>query len=588
VAANEQTSIWKKEIHLRRRRRRAAPPASPAPQLEPDAVATMLRPVERAPVEAPPEAEQEAAMPPVSLPAEASRPKGLRVPPAPSRPERPESVAALLHPAGEELQAAAPEPALEPAPKLAREPAQFEDVYERLALPEELAALAAPPGPARRNGKDRRERLPRAERKRLAKAAKEARHAAREAEKQAARQAKAAAAEARRAGEAERAQQAEKREQAERRRHERERGKDAQGRSTRPLKRVVGLKIGTSQLSAAVVENDGDRRVAKLARVPLEQGVVAGGEVRDPERLTAALRAFFREHGLPRRDVRLGVSSNRIGLRIIEIAAIDDPKQLANAIRFRAQETVPVPLDEAVLDYRVLDQREHEDGSRTLRVLVVVAHRALIDGYAAACKRAGLKLAGVDLEAFALLRAMAPPEERGRGGDSAFVVVGVGSERSTIAVSSGEICEFMRVVEWGGSSLDTAIANALEISPREAEQLKLGLELDAVGEAPGLDAEQAERARDAMRMEVQSFVRDLVASLRLYQEQPGSLGIAELVLTGGGAECGGLPAEIERLVGVAVRRGDVLARVRPPKKERDRRVAELPSLAVAVGLGIEE
>ena len=74
------------------------------------------------------------------------------------------------------------------------------------------------------------------------------------------------------------------------------------------------------------------------------------------------------------------------------------------------------------------------------RVLLVVAYRDLVDRYAAACKKAGLKLAGIDLEAFALLRALG--ERPADAGNAAIVVVAVGSERSTLAVSNGETCEF--------------------------------------------------------------------------------------------------------------------------------------------------
>ena len=59
--------------------------------------------------------------------------------------------------------------------------------------------------------------------------------------------------------------------------------------------------------------------------------------------------------------MRLGISNNRIGVRTFEITGIEDPKQLANAVRFRAQETLPIPLEEAVLEgtlaaRRVLDR----------------------------------------------------------------------------------------------------------------------------------------------------------------------------------------------------------------------------------------
>jgi type IV pilus assembly protein PilM len=367
------------------------------------------------------------------------------------------------------------------------------------------------------------------------------------------------------------------------------RPKPASKRERKQANKIVGLKIGATHLAAAQIVNKGGPKVVRVARTPLERGIVVGGELREPEELAAALKGFFRKSRLPRNCIRLGISNNRIGVRTFEISGIDDPKQLSNAIRFRAQETLPIPLDEAVLDYRILEDRVGADGVRTRRVLLVVAHRELVERYLAACRKAGLKLIGIDLEAFALLRALGDPAGGvGSNEDAALVCVSIGHDRSTLAVSNGEICEFNRVLSWGGASLDLALARALDLTPSEAEPLKRALALGEEGEVGALDGAHAETARKAMVAELQNFARELVASLRFYQEQPGSLGIGEIVLTGGGAACRGLAEELQGLIGVTVRIGDPLGRVKVPRKVRKTTSGSVGSLAVAVGLGIED
>jgi type IV pilus assembly protein PilM len=348
-------------------------------------------------------------------------------------------------------------------------------------------------------------------------------------------------------------------------------------------KKLVGLKIGASQLAAARVVNNGSPEVVQLARAELEPGIVVGGELREPDALSEALKAFFRVNKLPRQGVRLGIASNRIGVRTFEIGGIQDPKQLENAIRFRAQETLPIPLEEAVLDYQILGETVDEEGGTTQRVLLVVAYRELVDRYMAACRKAGIKLAGVDLEAFALLRALG--ERPADGTNAAIVVVTVGHERSTLAVSNGETCEFTRVIEWGGQNLNVAIARALDVAPSEAEPIKHSVSLLEPAESMELDAERAAKVRTAVHQELQTFARELVSSLQFYQGQPGSLGIAEIVVTGGTAQLPGLDAELGRLIGVRVRVGDPLARVELGKKVGTDHA--IGSLAVAIGLGIE-
>jgi type IV pilus assembly protein PilM len=358
-------------------------------------------------------------------------------------------------------------------------------------------------------------------------------------------------------------------------------------RAVKGAKGITGLKIGASQLAAARVSNNGSAELLQVAREPLAPGIVVGGELRDPDALAEALKEFFAKNGLPKRGVRLGLANNRIGVRTFEMSGITDPKQLGNAVRFRAQEALPIPIDEAVLDYQVLGEGVDEEGNPTQRILLVVAYRELIDRYVDACKKAGIILSGIDLEAFALLRALQAPQD-GVGSDpsAALVAVAIGHERSTFAVSDGRVCEFTRVLDWGGSALNVAIARAIDAAPSEVEGFKRALALTDEMVPDGLNADQAKKAREAIRRAIQSFARELVSSLQYYQNQPGSLGIGEIVLTGGTAHLPGISGELERMIGVRVRVGDPLARMKVSKKVGE--PEQIGSLAVAIGLGIED
>jgi type IV pilus assembly protein PilM len=352
-------------------------------------------------------------------------------------------------------------------------------------------------------------------------------------------------------------------------------------------KNLVGLKVGASQVAAARVSNNGVAELLQVARQPLPSGVVVGGELREPLALAETLKEFFAKNKLPKKGVRLGIANNRIGVRTFEVEGVDDPKQLDNAIRFRAQEALPIPIEEALLDYHVLGEHTRQDGVRVKKVLLVVAYRDLIDRYLDACRQAGITLTGIDLEAFALLRALqAPQEGAGSNAQAALVAVAIGHDRSTFAVSDGHACEFTRVLDWGGSTLNVALARTLDAAPSEVEELKRSLVLNSGAVPDGMAPERAAQARDAMMLAIQAFARELVSSLQFYQNQPGSLGIGEIVLSGGTAHLAGLAEELERLIGVRVRVGDPLARMKVSKKVGE--PEQVGSLAVAIGLGIED
>jgi type IV pilus assembly protein PilM len=327
--------------------------------------------------------------------------------------------------------------------------------------------------------------------------------------------------------------------------------KTAAPRSNGKHKQLVGLSIGASELAAAVVVNNGRPKLVKAARHTLPPDVVAAGEVRDSEALANEIAAFFSAADLPRKNIRLGIGSSRTGVRVFERPTVDDPRQLANAIRFRAYETLPIPIEEAMLDYHVV-----EDTTAPDRVLLAVAYRDLVDRFAATCAAAKIELAGIDIEAFALLRAVGgEPLTPGERAEAARVAVSIGHDRTTVAVSDGRVCEFTRVLDWGGARVTAAI-------------------------------ERTTRAFEAARREVSSLARELASSLHFYQDQPDSLGFAEIVITGGGAHLQGLAAQLEELIGIHVRVADPFARVGSGHGISSG--GQDGSLAVAIGLGIED
>ena len=360
---------------------------------------------------------------------------------------------------------------------------------------------------------------------------------------------------------------------------------EARPKEQKRAKKLIGLKIGASQIAAARVVNNGTAELVEAVREPLEPGVVVSGEIRDADALAGALSRFFELHKLPKKGIRLGISNNRIGVRVFEIEGVGDARQLENAVRFRAEEVLPIPLDEAVLDWVVLEDGMREDGTSFRRILLVVAYREVVERYLQACRGAGLEVVGIDLEAFALLRSLSAPGDS-LAGEGALVAIAVGHDRTTIAVSTGKHCEFTRVLDWGGWSLNVALARELDRAPSEVEAIKRQLSFAEEVAVEGLTPEQNAKVHEGIQRALATFARELIASLHFYQAQPGALGIGEIVLTGGTAQMAGFGDAVGRLIGAPVRLGDPFRRVKVGRSVPDK--TQSGSLAIAIGLGIED
>ncbi len=169
---------------------------------------------------------------------------------------------------------------------------------------------------------------------------------------------------------------------------------------------VVGLELDPGHVAAAEVTADGGITLTRGAVAELRPGVMRDGEVADPIALAEALKTLFAENDLPKR-VRLGIAHQRIVVRTLDLPAVtDDPKALADAVRATAPDHIPMPMDEAVLDFQPLGTVNTPMGLRS-RVVVVAVRREMVERAAAAVEGAGLQIEGIDLSAFGMVRALA-------------------------------------------------------------------------------------------------------------------------------------------------------------------------------------
>jgi type IV pilus assembly protein PilM len=224
---------------------------------------------------------------------------------------------------------------------------------------------------------------------------------------------------------------------------------------------IVGLDLDGQFLAAVQTNGDG---VSRAVSADLPPGVISDGEVTDVQALSEALKDFFKAHNLPRR-VRLGVSNQQIVVRHLELPRIEDPQELAAAVRFQASEAIAMPLDEVVLDHQVIGEIVTPEGNARLRIVVVAAREAMISRVVDAVRGAGLRPEGIDLNAFALVRALTLPSDTT---ETSRVYCHLGGV-TNLAIALGNTCLFTRPLSTAWDQ-EESIANAL------AEEIRLSID----------------------------------------------------------------------------------------------------------------
>ncbi len=324
-------------------------------------------------------------------------------------------------------------------------------------------------------------------------------------------------------------------------------------------------------MNGSIVIQDG-------GRAGLDPDVVRDGEVADGEALSEALRAIWREHKNLAKRVRIGVANARIVVRTLYLPPITDAKQLATAVRFQAADEIPMPLEDAILDFRAVGLVETPAGPRQ-RVILVAARRDMIMNVLMAARSAGLKPAAIDLSAFGMIRAL---QRQPSTGDEAELFVGVGG-LTNLAISDGGICAFTRVTGGGLESLAVELAERREITPAQARSWLFGVGLD--GDLENIDGDPAiaADARTVLTGGVRKIATEIRASLDFLQARDeGHTALGRVVLTGPAVAVAGFAPALASELGL-----EVDARVVDSTDAMNLSELDEACLSVAAGLAVE-
>ena len=384
----------------------------------------------------------------------------------------------------------------------------------------------------------------------------------------------------------------------------------------------IGVDVGSTAVRVAEVAAGDIPVVVRAAQVPLPPGVVEAGEVRQPEAVAEALRELWSKSGVKSKQVHLGVGNQRVVVREVALPWLPE-KELRDTLGFQVQEFIPMASDEAVLDFDPLGEMD-QGGRRMVRILLVAAHKPMVNALVEAALAAKLDPQGIDLTPFAVIRAVGTGDEGldlDSSGDEA--IVDIGAQVTSICVHDRGVTRFVRMLPSGGRDITLALAAGLSVDEDVAERLKRG-ELDRGADARSSPPPASRRSscrrlrtrcpwtvrpstpcpsrrREACRRvlpdptEVRqlaltragSFVDEVRSSLEFYTAQMPNAQIGRVLVVGGGSRLDGLLELLQERLPVPVDRGRLFERAKSEIELSAEASAEAEAvLSVAVGLAI--
>lgn len=344
---------------------------------------------------------------------------------------------------------------------------------------------------------------------------------------------------------------------------------------------AFGLDISdrTAKFMKLLKNRNGGFDIAYFGEIKIPEGIVAGGEIKNPAELGKCLENLCDIDGRRIRDrfVVASLPEEKSFVRIIQLPKVK-LREIDSIIKWELEGNIPLSLPELYFDYEVLEplmnHLDHYDA------LITAFPKSIVDSYVDALKRGGFVLSALELESQAISRAaIENPRER-----EAAIIVDIGATHTGFVIFGSGSMIFTASIEIGGENFDEAITKALGVSQDEARKIKLNT---------GLDRRKNEKIFEALIPALSVITDEIKKQIGFYRDHAehrhgADPEIRRIILSGGDANLIGL----EKYLSLILKKEVVLARpfVKILGKER----AALPALkkndmlryAAATGLAL--
>jgi type IV pilus assembly protein PilM len=344
-------------------------------------------------------------------------------------------------------------------------------------------------------------------------------------------------------------------------------------------KNIVGVDLTSWGIRAVEIADATKARptVVKYASMPLPEGAITRGEVAEPTTVATAIRQLWTNARFTSKSVVLGMGNSRVLARDLSVPRMSI-ERIRESLPFQVQDMLPVPVEDALLDFYPISESMSEQGPM-VNGLLVAAVKDAVSTNVKAIQLAGLNPTDVDLIPFALCRVLL----RGANAAGTVAIVDIGGTTTTVVVAINGVPQFVRIIPAGGSDVTEAIARELDLTKEQAETSKRALGLSTVGIAV-----ENRPIVEAIYRVAGDLVNGLRNTLNYFAAARPQEPVRALVLTGGGSRLIGLSEALAEATRIPVVHGNPLETItvgRSVGTDSIRGITDSGAVALGLALG---
>ncbi len=341
----------------------------------------------------------------------------------------------------------------------------------------------------------------------------------------------------------------------------------------------LGLDIGYGGMKLVEIRNEkGRARLVTYAYVNLPSDSLDKSLLNDVPAAADLLKKMMQKARVTTNKVISALPLSSVFSTILSVPSTDE-KEVKELVNTQIKKVLPWPIEEAVVDMKVIDKVEKTDTIKAAtRVMVSAAPKSLVTKYTEIFKAAGLQPVWLETEGFAEIRSLIGKDR------STIMIIDVGSLRTNILVVEKGIPFVIRSIATGGNAITQTIAKTLGIPLEQAETMKRDIKA-MQSFTPTGDLKQI------LAILVKPILEEIRYSFNMYQSQENGnvqKRIEKIILTGGSSLLPRLAEFFTQELNVNTYLGDPWARIVYPADLRPVLDELGPRFAVAIGCAMRE
>lgn len=339
---------------------------------------------------------------------------------------------------------------------------------------------------------------------------------------------------------------------------------------------MIGLDIGSKTIKVVELSPSGNTFDLKAAGVV----GIAGLEVehlieeKDYASLAETIKKLFRDARISGREINLALSESQVFSRTLKFPLLTD-QEVSSAVKWEAEEYIPIPLEEAVVQHQIIERRETGTASAPpqVTVLLVAVPKAVVEKYLKVVSLAGLTCNAVETELIALVRSLAPKEQT-------VLIVDFGARSTDLAIARNGQFMFSRSIQTAGEAFTRAVGQYLGVATAQAEEYK---------KTYGMDPAQLEgKVGTALEPVFRVVAEEIKKVVHYYQVEEHGQAPTTLILSGGTSGLPGIAPTLTKLLGIEVVIGNPFSNVRLDQAAAQNLASYAPLYAVSAGLAMRK